>query len=342
MKKSILFVAFLATTILAQSQNLSDLYDRVHSSIVVIKTLSTESAGQGDKQKVNTSEGLGSGVLVSFDGTIWTASHVVHSAERVVVKFTDGEVYEADVISTSPMADVALIKISTPFNLGKKHIATIGDSDKVKIGEDIFVIGSPLGIEQTLSKGIVSGRMTQDGLDDDFMPVEFIQTDAAINPGNSGGPMFNMKGEVIGVASSIYSISGGFDGIGFAISSNVAKKLLSEEKGVWTGMESILLPQDLARLLNVPQKTGLLITHVSTKGAAAKIGLLGGYLSSDIGGRKILLGGDIILEIAGVKFIDENSSYEIKQKLKFIEKGGKIVITILRQGEIRSAEFNKM
>jgi len=337
MKKIAFLILILSSEIVAQ--NLSKVYNEVSSSVVYIEIVSYDYSKIAFNEEENS---LGSGVLISDDGLIWTASHVVQTAEKIIVEFTDGDKYEAEVILSNINADVALIKVIGHFNKKKKNVAIIGDSEATSIGDDVFIVGAPYGFKQSLSRGIISGRYVPENLSNTFEKIEFFQTDAAINPGNSGGPMFNMKGEVIGVASSIYSISGGFDGIGFAISSNVAKKLLSEEKGVWTGMESILLPQDLARLLNVPQKTGLLITHVSTKGAAAKIGLLGGYLSSDIGGRKILLGGDIILEIAGVKFIDENSSYEIKQKLKSIEKGGKIVITILRQGEIRSAEFNKM
>jgi len=324
------------------AQSLSKVYKDVSSSVVYIDIVSYDYSKAAYSKMVNTEEAsLGSGVLISEDGLIWTASHVVQTAEKITVEFTDGDVYQAEVIMSNTNADVALIKVIGNFDKKKKKIAPIGDSDAISVGDDVFIIGAPHGFKQSLSRGIISGRYIPENLSNNFEKVEFLQTDAAINPGNSGGPMFNMKGEIVGISSSIYTMSGGFDGIGFAASSNVAKKILETKKGEWTGMESVLLPQDLARLLNVPQKTGLLITHVSSKGIAAKIGLIGGYLQSDIGGRKILLGGDVILEIAGIKFIDEKSRYEIKQKLSSIKVGGKVTITILRQGEIRMAEFDK-
>lgn len=341
MKKAalIILLVFLGST--SYSQSLTELYDRVHSSTVVIKTLSSASAGQGDKQKVNTEEGLGSGVLVSYDGLIWTASHVVHNAEKVIVKFTDGDIYEADVLSSSPMADVALIKVLNPiFKLKKKHIAIIGNSDEIKTGEDIFVIGAPLGIEQTLSKGIVSGRMTDDSLNDSFMPVEFIQTDASINPGNSGGPMFNMKGEVVGISSFIMSQSGGFDGIGFGASSNVAKTILMEQDKVWSGMEFTMLEEELADVFNLPQDGGVLVLSVTSKGLGNKIGLVGGYVNATIEGKSLLLGGDILLEIAGVKLVNTDAVISLRKKISNLKDGESYSVKFLRAGKVLTVDVS--
>jgi len=171
MKKLIILSIALCFSFNLNSQNLVDLYKKVNSSVVVIHTLNSVSAGSGDKQKVNTEGGQGSGVLISADGLIWTASHVVHTADEVIVKFNDNDTYKATVVSTNPLADVALIKIESGFELKNKHVAVIGDSNKVMIGEDIFVIGAPLGVEQTLSKGIVSGRTKPDNsLGENFMP----------------------------------------------------------------------------------------------------------------------------------------------------------------------------
>ena len=279
MKKIISLAIALFIGTLTNAQSLSELYKKVNSSIVVIKTQSNTSAGLGDKKKVNTEEGLGSGVLISDDGLIWTASHVVHSAEKIAIKFTDGDIYEAEVLSTSPSADVAMIKIIGDFQLKNKYVASIGDSDLVTIGQEIFVIGSPLGIEQTLTRGIVSGKITQGNL---FSPIEFIQTDAAINPGNSGGPLFNMDGKVIGIASFIMSQSGGFVGLGFGASSNVATKILMEQKSVWSGMEFAFLEGEMADVFNLPQDAGLLVLSVTSKGLGNKLGLRGGYIKAII------------------------------------------------------------
>ena len=149
------------------------------------------------------------------------------------------------VIVSNPNADVALLKLEGNFEKKEKEIAKIGNSDETLIGEDIFVIGAPHGFKQSLSKGIISGKYINEALSNDFEKVEFLQTDAAINPGNSGGPMFNMKGEVIGIASRIYTLSGGFDGIGFAVTSNVAKNILDETNSPWTGMESLFYQKKL-------------------------------------------------------------------------------------------------
>jgi serine protease Do len=336
MKKTIFFVIAVVFSTISNAQSLSELYQKVNSSIVVIKTQSNISAGLGDKKKVNTEEGLGSGVLISDDGLIWTASHVVHSTENLAVKFTDGDVYEAVVLSSSPAADVALIKIIGDFQLKNKHIATIGDSDKVVIGQDIFVIGSPLGIEQTLTRGIVSGKITHGNLNESFSPVEFIQTDAAINPGNSGGPLFNMDGEVIGIASFIMSQSGGFVGLGFGASSNVATKILMEQKSIWSGMEFAFLENEMADVFNLPQEAGLLILSVTSKGLGNKLGLKGGYIKANIEGSPLLIGGDILLEIAGVKLVDA-ASLELLKKKMIIFENIDFDVKYLRAGKVYNA-----
>lgn len=340
MKKNLL-VVFLLIFNFINSQSLEELYKRVSSSVVYIDILSFNYSDVISTQKVSKESSSGSGVLISKDGYIWTASHVVQSAEDIRVEFKDGDVYDAEVITSNPNADIALIKIKENFQLKNKHVPKIGDSDKVNIGQNVFLIGAPYGFKQSLSKGVISGRFEPENLSNDFESVEFLQTDAAINPGNSGGPMFNMNGEVVGVASRIYSVSGGFDGIGFVISSNVTKKLLSGNSNIWTGMESILLSFDMAKLLNVPQESGLLIQQMSTKGSAAKLGLFGGVVPAQIGEKEIMLGGDIILEIAGIKITTKKDLYLIKQKLSKVQSGEDIEITILREGQVLSSKFQK-
>ena len=336
MKKLIILSITLCFSFNLNSQNLVDLYKKVNSSVVVIHTLNSVSAGSGDKQKVNTEGGQGSGVLISADGLIWTASHVVHTADEVIVKFNDNDTYKATVVSTNPLADVALIKIESGFELKNKHVAVIGDSNKVMIGEDIFVIGAPLGVEQTLSKGIVSGRTKPDNsLGENFMPVEYLQTDAAINPGNSGGPMFNMKGEVIAIASFILSKSGGFEGIGYGATSNIAKKVLMERRNLWSGMEFIFLENEMADVFNIPQEAGLLVLTVSSKGLGSKIGLRGGYINATIEGTDLLIGGDIILEVAGVKLDNPLAIIKLREKLTDLTKKESYFVKYFREGKER-------
>jgi serine protease Do len=337
-KRTILFI-FLFSVLAARSQSLPTLYKEVNSSVVVINTISVEPRGAGDNIELVASEALGSGVLIAEEGLIWTASHVVQSAEVVEVEFLDGDIYEADVVSSNPQADIALIKIREGFQLKSKKIAPIGDSDKLMIGEDVFVVGAPHGFKQSLSKGILSGRYLPQHLANDFVSIEFLQTDAAINPGNSGGPMFNMRGEVVGIASSIYTNSGGFEGIGFVISSKVAQRLLMENDNLWTGMEAVLISGNTAKALNIPQETGLLVVSVSSKGKARELGLIGGYIKANIDGAPMLLGGDVILNVAGITVENTNSFFLIRNKLEASNKGEKITITVLRRGVTGTIEF---
>jgi serine protease Do len=344
MNKLKIIIILLVTLCISPSsfaQKLTDLYKRVNSSVVVITTLNYSPENIAGEVEMVANASMGSGVLISEDGFIWTAAHVVQSAELVEVEFVDGDIYEAEVISSNPQADVALIKISSKFKLKQKHVAKIGDSDKVDIGEDVFVLGAPRGYKQSLSKGILSGRYEPESLSNDFVKIQFLQTDAAVNPGNSGGPMFNMKGEIIGIASRISTSSGGFEGIGFAMSSNVAEKLLMEEPTVWGGINSILISGDLSAALNVPQESGLLIISVSSKGPGSLLGLQGGYIPATINGTEILIGGDVILEIGGVRITDNNSLFEIRERIKQTKLGKSISISILRQGKIGSVGLLK-
>ena len=341
MKKIFLLLSLIFVSN-SYGQTLADLYKEVNSSVVVIDIISVAPERTGDQIELVAQQSQGSGVLISDQGLIWTAAHVVQSAEEVQIEFLDGDVYQGEVMSSNEEADVALVRISENFQLKDKHVALIGDSDKVEVGEDVFVLGAPHGFKQSLSRGILSGRYSPESLMNDFVKIEFLQTDASINPGNSGGPMFNMKGEVIGIASRIYTNSGGFEGIGFVMSSNIAHKLLMEEATLWGGMESLLLSGSMAAALNVPQDSGLLVLNVSSKGAAGQLGVQGGYIPATIDGIELLIGGDIILELAGIRVKDVNSLFEIRQKIATMQKGQEISMTILRNGKIGQGSFKKL
>lgn len=247
MKNSIIVFLFLLICSVTSAQKLANLYKEVSSSVVVINTKSSAIKGIQANKKIVTQEGQGSGVLISKEGHIWTAAHVVQSAEDITIEFTDGDRLKAEVLSSIPNADVAILKISSPFQLKNKKVVPIGDSNKLQIGEDVFILGAPHGFKQSLTRGILSGRFFPDHVSNDFNEIEFLQTDAAINPGNSGGPMFNMKGEVMGITSSIYTTSGGFQGIGFVISSNTAKSSLDRIKSLYEKGSSSLSDYEKAR-----------------------------------------------------------------------------------------------
>ena len=210
---AILISACLAgTTGMTQAESVGDLFERVNSSVVEIATQEREIAPQGGNQFISVA-GLGSGVLISEDGLILTAAHVIQAADTIKVRFLNGEIVEADVLASEPSADVALVQVKkVPEDL---HVAELADSDEVEVGDKVFVIGAPLGVSHTLTVGHLSARRAPNSLAGSMLSTELLQTDAAINPGNSGGPMFNMEGQVIGIVSHIISLSGGAEGLGF-------------------------------------------------------------------------------------------------------------------------------
>ena len=339
--KQLILILCLAFGTSMGAQSLANLYEDVNSSVVVINVVSVAPENRGSQIELVAKASSGSGVLIAQEGLIWTAAHVVQSAEVVEVQFLDGDVYEGTVVTSNTQADVALVKLGADFKLKQKHVAKIGDSDKMRVGDDVIVLGAPHGFKQSLSRGILSGRFQPESLMNDFVKIEFLQTDAAINPGNSGGPMFNMKGEVVGIASRIYTNSGGFEGIGFAMSSNIASQLLAGAYNDWTGIQSMLITGTLAAALNVPQEAGLLVISVSSKGAGRTLKLRGGYIPANINGAEVLIGGDIVLEIAGIRISDNNSLFQIRQKIIEAQKGEAISISILRNGQIGTANFTK-
>jgi S1-C subfamily serine protease len=270
----------------------STLYERVLPTVVTI--LTSEQVLTSEGQEIQ--EGLGSGVLISKECHVLTAAHVVAGADRILVKTFDDQLREAELLFSEAGADIALLRlVEADPNL--PH-AVLGDSDVLAVGQSTYVIGSPYGLEHSFSVGHISAFREFDRLYDGSIVVEFIQTDAAINSGNSGGPMFNSKGEVIGIASRILTVSGGFQGLGFVVAINTAKQLLALEDRTWLGIESIFFTREqLAALLNLDLETdgGLLVQRVTTGSPAEKAGIRGGAIPVIVLGQEILLGGDLIL-----------------------------------------------
>jgi len=164
--------------------------------------------------------------------------------------------------------------------------------------------------------------------------VELLQTDAAINQGNSGGPMFNMRGEVIGIVSHILSTSGGFQGVGFVITSNLAMRVLLDEPTAWTGLDGVLVEGPLARALNLPQSAGILVEAVAAGSPAAALGVQAGTLRSNIAGQVLTLGGDIILSIHGIRIGDYDFHKRIRERGQALGESDKVEVTVLRDGEV--------
>jgi S1-C subfamily serine protease len=212
-------------------------------------------------------------------------------------------------------------------------VAKLGDSGKVEVGDEVFVVGTPYGLSHTLTAGHISARHKLDTLSEGLEEIEIFQTDAAINQGNSGGPMFNMAGEVIGIASFILTKSGGSEGLGFAITSNTAKRLLLEEPSFWFGLDGIVLKDELAAAFNLPQPMGLLVQQVADNSPAARLGIQPGEIKSQIGLNEMLLGGDFILEVVGIE-VSEDNYQKIKSRLNYMKPGDIITVKVLRAGRI--------
>jgi S1-C subfamily serine protease len=249
-----------------------------------------------------------------------------------VVEFLGGERVDARIVASEADADVSLLQLDrVPANT---LVAAMGDSDQVQIGEQVFIIGAPYGIGHTLSAGHISGRHEPDTVYHGLAKAEFLQTDAAINQGNSGGPMFNMQGQVIGIVSHIISKSGGFEGLGFVVTTNMARRMLLDARSFWTGMSALLLTGNLSRMLNLPQPNGLLVQRVADGSAAAAIGIRGGTTKATIGGTDLILGGDIILESVGIPLVDEASRQKIRDALARLKAGDPIKVKVLREGRV--------
>ncbi len=330
--KIYIIALFLLFSISVKSQDLTVLYEKVNKAVVVVLTEQKEFIKSGSSTKSVTSSGLGSGFMIS-DTEIITAAHVVQIADNIKVKFIDGEEIPAKVISSYIHADVALLKLIWP----KKNAKTVklADSDKVKIGEKVFVVGAPFGLGHSLSSGYISGIMKDTNDKNPFTISEYFQTDAAINQGNSGGPMFNMNGDVIGVVSNILSQSGGFQGIGFAATSNISQKLLIDNKMIWTGTKIIPLTGKMANILNVPQESGLLVQQVVNTSPLGIIGLKGGDTEISIAGEQIIIGGDIILSINGLKFeLNDDTLVKVAKMSSEQYEGKSFELKVLRDGKI--------
>ena len=236
----------------------------------------------------------GSGFLISTDGYVLTNHHVVEDAEEIVVALSDRREREAELIGADPVADLALLKIDAV----DLPVVSIGSSEALKVGEWVVAIGSPFGFELSVTAGIVSakGRSLPDEMGN-YVP--FIQTDVAINPGNSGGPLFDLKGKVVGINSQIFTRSGGFMGLSFAIPIDVAMEVVEQlkDKGQvsrgWLGVQIQRVDRDLAESFGLDRAAGALVTRVFADSPAEEAGIREGDIITEFGGRAIDLSSDL-------------------------------------------------
>jgi S1-C subfamily serine protease len=309
---------------------LTDLFQKVETSVVQIT----------DSNEIDVFESrLGSGFVYDDNGHIITNHHVVSGGgNRLDVTFPDGTVYRASLIGSDPSADIAVLYVE---EVSKEKLLplSLADSSNVRVGQRVAAIGNPFGLSGSLSNGIVSGvgRQIPAQEEEGYTIPDIIQTDAPINPGNSGGPLLNMRGEVIGINSAIYSTTGQFAGVGFAIPSNTIAQVVpslittGSYQHPWLGIAGRDMTPGIADRLGLDEPRGFLVMDVVAESPAEKAGIQRGDEDAVIDGIPMKLGGDVIIAI------DNNTVRKIDDILAYVEMeksvGDDLKLTILRDGQ---------
>jgi S1-C subfamily serine protease len=330
--------------------SLPDLFSKVEKSVVQVASKEDTGISLGSR--------LGSGFVYDRNGHIVTNYHVITggtSEGKVQITFLDGSTYNARLIGGDPFSDLAVLKLDEENIPSHKLVPLpIGDSTTLRVGERVVAIGNPFGLSGSMTEGIVSGlgRMLPSAEQEEelemipsnptpsasFLIPDIIQTDAPINPGNSGGPLLNIRGEVIGINTAIFSTTGASAGIGFAIPSNTIKKVVpslitkGDYQHPYLGIVGVDITPEIAEALGLTEARGFLVTDVSSGSPAQKAGIQGGNRGSlaNVNGREIGMGGDVILKV------DEHTVRKLDDVLTYLERekkvGEAVQLTILRNG----------
>ncbi|HJU34983.1 MAG TPA: trypsin-like peptidase domain-containing protein [Nitrososphaera sp.] len=328
------------------SLTLTDLFEKTQQSVVQVSGISSE-----DNPFFGAS--LGSGFIYDNNGHIVTNYHVVAGSnpDDISITFIDGTVYRARVIGTDQYSDLAVLHVEDDAPADKLIPLPLGNSSALLVGQDVVAIGNPFGLSGSMTEGIVSGLhrlipVYQDPVSGVGAPAfsipDVIQTDAAINPGNSGGPLLDMQGEVIGINSAIFSTTGGFAGVGFAVPSNTIAKIapILIERGSfqhpWLGVSGIDMTPEIAEAIGLGEPRGFLVIEAAPDGPADAAGIQGGDTPAQLAGREIALGGDVILAI------DDRDIRKIDDVLGYLQQatevGETVTLTVWRDGQIIQSE----
>ena len=298
----------------ADEQINEDVFEKAYKSVVNIVATTLR---VNFWMEVIPQQGQGSGFIVDPEGYILTNNHVVEKAQRLTVTTAMGKKIEAHLVGRDRQSDLAVIKIPAG---AVEAVATLGDSDTLRVGQKAIAIGNPFGLSHTMTTGVVSALKREIQTRDNARMEDLIQTDAAINPGNSGGPLLNSNAQVIGINTAIFSLSGGYQGIGFAIPVNYAKEVAGQliTKGrfakPWLGITGITLSQELADALALGVNKGVLVVDIVREGPAHQAGIKGGTHEVIIGNLRLPVGGDIIISI------DDSAIKDMNQLGRLVER----------------------
>jgi len=312
-------------------------YRRVRTGVVEITVASSgASTDPFGQQQGGRQQAQGSGFVLDEQGHVVTNHHVVDGAETASVTFSNGESYDATVVGTDPSTDLAVLKVDAPSSLLTP--LELGASSELAVGDGVVAIGSPFGLEETVTTGIVSALERQMEAPNGFTINDSIQTDAAINHGNSGGPLLNLRGEVVGVNAQISSESGGNDGVGFAIPSDTVSSIVSQivadgaVEHAYLGVGVQTIGEAVASQLDVP--AGVVLTEVRDGTPAAAAGLRGSTGTRTLDGRVYPVGGDVVTEVDGEPV---GSAEDLQRAIGAKQPGESIRLTLTRQRESRTA-----
>jgi putative serine protease PepD len=314
--------------------SVNEIYRRDYKGVVEVTVTQDQTTPFGGSQ---TQQAQGSGFVYDKAGHVVTNEHVVAGASSVSVRFWNGQTYRAEVIGSDASTDVAVIKVDAPSSLLTP--LSFGDSDTVAVGDQVVAIGSPFGLEGTVTSGIVSALHRQMTSPNNFTIDDSIQTDAAINHGNSGGPLLDAQGRVIGITAQIESDSGGNDGVGFAVPSNTVRAIVSQliESGkvehayLGVGLETI--PAAVANQLGLVE--GAEVTEVRSGTPAARAGLRGASGSRTLEGQSYPVGGDVITAVDGRRV---SSADELRRAIDAKKPGDTVSLTYSRDGQTRTVD----
>jgi S1-C subfamily serine protease len=322
-------VSLLVAPVLARAdvctEPLATLFDRVSPSVVSIQAMKINKA----KPHLRFETIVGSGVIIDKDGQVLTNAHVVDGAASLAIALDKGERLPARVMGLDPVLDIALLRAEVR---GPLPAARLGDSSALRVGDEVVAIGNPVGLDQTMTRGIVSGlNRLLPGVAEHPM----VQTDAPINPGNSGGPLVDRCGTVVGINTFI---SEDAQSIGFAVPINAAKSVLRDLREIgrvvrpWLGIQGRAIDNRIGAIIRLPVTAGYLVEIVYDGGPADKAGVRGGNLSVVVQGDEYLLGGDIITTIHGTPI---RTHQDFTHKVRSLKPGQRVRVTLYREGQQR-------